>query len=184
MKHHPLRLLLLTVTGVCAACAAERAEDIEKRIGRLTVEVGETPGNYAALMRLGRDHAALGHTDLAESAYARAIKAEPESVEPYHALALLYLAGARYADARKACAAWRKLDPESYYAALCLADAYSLDGDFKNSAKVLTQLSRRHPSDVAVLGALKLRLDWLGDKSGAEAVARRIEVINRLAKGA
>lgn len=169
------------VLTCAAAHAAERSQDIENRVERLTAEVAASPRNYAALMRLARDHAALGHVDQAEVAYARAIKAEPGAVEPYHALALLYLSSARYADARKACFAWRKLDPESYYAALCLADAYSLDGDLKNSADVLERLSRRYPSDVAVLRALKLRLEWLGDKAGADAVAGRIVMISRMA---
>lgn len=139
----------------------EKAAKEDPTISALVAKCKAEKYNYPVNVKLAYLYSQAGLTANAEAHYKQCLRINPNSLEAYYGLTLVYFKAQNYPEAINTCRHWLKLDPNSYYGRFCLADALSLSGKVDDSIDVLKTMLAQYPSDSVILGAMKTRYEYL-----------------------
>lgn len=142
----------------------EQAAKADPTLAALVAKYKADKYNYTVNAKLAYLYAQSSLTANAETHYKQCLRINPNSLEAYYGLTLVYFKAQNYPDAIRTSRQWLKLDPNSYYGRFCLADALSLSGKVDDSIDVLKTMLSQYPSDTTILGALKTRYEYLNKK--------------------
>lgn len=137
-----------------ASYAAESAGNYEGALKALEQLPGSQKQGYVAYFRRGWLQYCLGRHAEAVSAYAAAIKLEPDSVEARVAQLLPLMAAAKWSELIKAAQDTLKRDPQNYLALQRMAYAQYSSQRFPDAEQSYRRLVKLYPSDVEMRAAL------------------------------
>jgi tetratricopeptide (TPR) repeat protein len=137
-----------------ASYAAEAAGNYEAALKALDQLPASQRQGYVAYFRRGWLQYCLGRHSEAVSAYAAAIKLEPDSIEARVAQLLPLMAASKWSELIKAAQDTLKRDPQNYLALQRMAYAQYNSQRFPEAEQSYRRLVKLYPSDVEMRAAL------------------------------
>ena len=142
------------------------------------------PGNFDALMGMGRAAAAVGEHPRAEKFYRRAAQAKPDRPDPARGMGSLAVRLDRREEARKWFNRALELDPGDTGSLAGLARIEIEDGEHQKADELLTRAEELAPNSTPVMSGRSEYLFRTMDMDGAARLLRRILEIRPLHLGA
>jgi tetratricopeptide (TPR) repeat protein len=111
----------------------------------------ETPADTLLTAQIAE---AAGNSDIAEEAYRKVLRENPDSTEAAAGMAHLYISAKRYADAQPLVEAALRRDPDNPALNAQLAAIFSAQGKQADALTLLRKLHQLQPSSLSVTGML------------------------------